>query len=697
MLPSPVEGPAKATPPTSAGKTPRILACVLCQHRKIKCDRNIPCSNCIKANVTCTPSTPAPARKRRRPNQDLQQRLARCEELLQEYATAKPPSANTEPFNGDENWKSLGKLIIDDSGVRFMDSYLWATVVDEVRAMREIIDDDEKEDESVSTPAEGLTPDHNTGLLLSDGSESNLSDLHPEPALAIRLWQTFCDRVNPLTKVLHVPSVQPLIVEAATNRANLPTNVEALIFSIYTMGAISLTETECLTVLKLPRDEAINRFSKGARVALMRFGIMDKYDLLVLQALVLYLLSLSGRYDRHAAWIFSGVVIRIAQKMGLHRDGESLGLSPFETEMRRRIWWQIVLLDAVYALLSGLGQSMLPRHWDTREPRNINDSDLFPTMAKAESKEGPTDMIFCLLNYEIAKLLMEYPGLEAVVLQNELGSPDAPSSADVEAARKRIDCLDHDIGEILRKYSDSSMGPIHELSLEQRPMMINKLRELICPPREQPEWGTEILTPKDNLFKIAITTGEHSLRVYSQAEKRGAFLWFIMAHFQVEVFLFMVGQLCSRTSGQLVDRAWYVAERFYHYHAELFKLSTKPHGSLAVYMLRAWKKREEVVTASTGTPPVKPWYIARLQELLSSSNDSHESTDGRLKHQTQTPIPPSVAGSVEMPWDNMMGFVDAGSVNWDMFSGNTNQPAAPGYSGFYGNGLGGHQSMNGWM
>ncbi len=32
----------------SAHKHPRILACVLCQHRKIKCDRNTPCSNCVK-------------------------------------------------------------------------------------------------------------------------------------------------------------------------------------------------------------------------------------------------------------------------------------------------------------------------------------------------------------------------------------------------------------------------------------------------------------------------------------------------------------------------------------------------------------------------------------------------------------------------------------------------------------------------
>jgi hypothetical protein len=134
-------------------KQPRVLACVLCQHRKIKCDRNTPCSNCLKANVTCTPSTPAPARKRRRPNQDLQERLARCEELLKQYADngSGPPTpvAHTAPSSesfsdtpastlgsggSSVKWSPAGKVVTDDGGVRFMDSYLWASVYDEVRA-----------------------------------------------------------------------------------------------------------------------------------------------------------------------------------------------------------------------------------------------------------------------------------------------------------------------------------------------------------------------------------------------------------------------------------------------------------------------------------------------------------------------------------------------------------------------------------
>lgn len=44
------------TPPgaesgSQAGNLPRPLACALCQHRKVKCDRKSPCSNCVKVCI----------------------------------------------------------------------------------------------------------------------------------------------------------------------------------------------------------------------------------------------------------------------------------------------------------------------------------------------------------------------------------------------------------------------------------------------------------------------------------------------------------------------------------------------------------------------------------------------------------------------------------------------------------------------
>jgi hypothetical protein len=39
------------------------------------------------------------------------------------------------------------------------------------------------------------------------------------------------------------------------------------------------------------------------------------------------------------------VVVRLAHMLSLHRDGQGLQFTPFEAEMRRRLWWQVVLLD----------------------------------------------------------------------------------------------------------------------------------------------------------------------------------------------------------------------------------------------------------------------------------------------------------------------------------------------------------------
>lgn len=155
--------------------------------------------------------------------------------------------------------------------------------------MREILNVDEFKDDDCSTPADGPTPDDNMSLLLPSSSTINLKELHPPPAHVFFLWQKFLDRVNPVTKVIHVPTLQPRVAEAATNLDAVPQNVEALLFSIYTMAAVALTEEESVAFLGYPKREAVDRFSKGVRIALMRIDILRNYDLVILQAMVLYM------------------------------------------------------------------------------------------------------------------------------------------------------------------------------------------------------------------------------------------------------------------------------------------------------------------------------------------------------------------------------------------------------------------------
>jgi hypothetical protein len=76
--------------------------CVLCQQRKVKCDRNEPCRNCSKAGVACVSATTLPPRKRKRrfPEAELLARIRRYEQHLKAYG-ADLEAINNERSEGD--------------------------------------------------------------------------------------------------------------------------------------------------------------------------------------------------------------------------------------------------------------------------------------------------------------------------------------------------------------------------------------------------------------------------------------------------------------------------------------------------------------------------------------------------------------------------------------------------------------------
>jgi hypothetical protein len=85
MLATPSQTPELVS--ALATKITRGYSCVLCQQRKVKCDRQKPCSNCTKARVECVASTPTHPRRRRRKltEIDLTARLRRYEHLLRTH------------------------------------------------------------------------------------------------------------------------------------------------------------------------------------------------------------------------------------------------------------------------------------------------------------------------------------------------------------------------------------------------------------------------------------------------------------------------------------------------------------------------------------------------------------------------------------------------------------------------------------
>ncbi|KAI1130663.1 fungal-specific transcription factor domain-containing protein [Nemania abortiva] len=737
-------GASAPPPPQTAAphsKPTKILACVHCQYRKIKCDRQQPCSNCIKAKIACKPSVPAPPHKRRRPNQDLLERLARCEQLLKQYADGNvhptPPGepaaaaalaaasaptpapapvpvlTPTEPSRSSSSSQLAsssaskapndvkpatkpGKVFEENGNVRFMDNYIRISFHDELTAMRNMLDDEDEESESGTT---ALSPENSSDLFLGiDDISIDLRELQPDLVNVFRLWQLFIERVNPLTKLIHVPSLQPYVMDAAADISKVPLAYQALLFSVYTMAAVSLTGQEAIQLLGMTREDALNRFSRGTKLALTRVNFMQNYNMTILQALLLYMLSFNGRSDNHMSWIMGGTVMRIAQKMGYHRDGEQFNLSPFETEMRRRLWWHVLTQDSKYAMMSGLSHTWVPSNWDTKMPQNLNDEDLSPTSLKPlVPREGPTEMAFVLIVYNYQRFTNRtHRDFEAAFIALRDGGKRGSDHyrGPIETYRALVEEVDVELAEFERKYVDPSAGAVHEAASMIRPLFIDKMRDVMVPMCEQPEYGTEIFDQIDSLFKSFVNNHSRNYEVFKRMANTG-FLWFIRTGFHTDAMLLFAAKLYKRPTGKLTERAWAAFGTMHEFHPDLFDVSQKKFERQAQFTLKAWAVREQALL-QCGQQVEVPEFITRLRQLVSSrsvsaytgSSSSPSSASQQLFLQQTSPFQQMSLDLGDM--NQYLGSSVDASPNFslDMWGnlmmdndGDNNQPALP-YGGF---------------
>lgn len=76
-------------------------------------------------------------------------------------------------------------------------------------------------------------------------------------------------------------------------------------------------------------------------------------------------------------WILIGVIIRLALRMGLHRDPSHWpNVGPLEAEFRRRLWMTLYHMDFFTSTRVGLPRIIKDSQCDTRPPANLFEDDL---------------------------------------------------------------------------------------------------------------------------------------------------------------------------------------------------------------------------------------------------------------------------------------------------------------------------------
>lgn len=243
--------------------------------------------------------------------------------------------------------------------------------------------------------------------------------------------------------------------------------------------------------------------------------------------------------------------------MGLHRDGSDFNLSPFETEMRRRIWWHLCLLDWRISEDIGLEATITLSSFDTRMPLNINDEDMEITSTVLHERRDYTEMAFSLIRYEAWKL--------AASRDNNMIHPYPKSAGTKEtevALNKLSDYLDDTYFRLCRTIST----PMSRLLLKMAPLIVAKLRLLMlysaCYGGAEKEMP---LTPgdKDLLFISSVSLLEFEQALEADCELSCWRWFFFNTHIQWHAMAFALSELCVRVQGVVEDTAWNIIDRLF--------------------------------------------------------------------------------------------------------------------------------------
>ena len=212
--------------------------------------------------------------------------------------------------------------------------------------MRDILDDptDEEDDYPSPEPDGVITANHQSFIFGYSSTMITLRILHPPAKLICVYWEIYKDRVEPLVKLFHRGTTEKLLQEASKNLDHIPKSTEAMMFGIYYSAVISLSSDECRDQLQIEKDVALKRYRFGIEQALAKAGFLGSQELILLQVFVLFLVLVRRHDDTHFVWTLSGLAVRIAHSLGIHRDSAQFGLNPFDVEMRRRLWWQLCTL-----------------------------------------------------------------------------------------------------------------------------------------------------------------------------------------------------------------------------------------------------------------------------------------------------------------------------------------------------------------
>lgn len=444
--------------------------------------------------------------------------------------------------------------------------------------MRDLLDDDISHEKVPSSSGPRSTPEKRAGCIAFPevSSEATTPPLRLTLMEMRVLWTTYENNVAPLVKVFHHPSLG-VLYEKLSSGVQLPSSRDnAMFWAVNFAAVISLCPTECQTLLGRSKSHLARQYRHAAEQAFADAGLLNTSSISVLQAFLLFLTTMRRYDDTWLVLSLTGIAIRIALSVGLHRDGSKLGLDYFSTEMRRRMWWHLMLLDAELSDSHGVESLLRGMVHDTQMPNNLNDEDLMPKMTTTPNpRVGFASMSPNLVRYEImlrSREILLQPG-------ERLPSMEQDAMRSLNAKTKMIDdlkkCLDQ---RFLRHFSEDE--PIQwatqvVVHVKCKMLQFGLYHPLALSEEIKSQHG--IRASRDGLFALALDVTNRVRDLEANAKTRH-WGWYFRSDTQWPALVYLLNEFIQRPPDPYVNHAWsMVLQTRQQYHDGRLPV---PRGSL---------------------------------------------------------------------------------------------------------------------
>ncbi|KAI1459095.1 hypothetical protein F4805DRAFT_456178 [Annulohypoxylon moriforme] len=432
------------------------------------------------------------------------------------------------------------------------------------------------------------------------GEPPDILQFLPQRPAADWLMKQYFIAVHPIAPCSHRPSLEATYVTfwEEINRGFEPSpSMQAIIFGAMFSGAVSIDEN---TVF--PESTGYSRASWVTSLKLATESALSKANFLrttkveTMQAFIMYMIPLCRGEVSRAHSVLVGAAVRMAECMGLHRDGDAYGLTPLETHVRRLIWHQLCFLDIRTCEAQGPKPVIRRDDYDTKLPINCNEDELTHAVTPPESSDEWTTNTLHLIRFEINEM-MRIIWFDRRKLETHRTTLTAVLSKTENFRRRMVEKYDHllDATQPIQRYARCLIY-----------LLTNRLTVMVLHP-----YHANAANPMPpQLNHVLIESGIMMIEVAIEFETNPNFhewVWYLGAFFQYQVALLLATEVYFRPQSPQADRIWgclnhvFSLDRGLPREAKAIQLLSEIQSKTAVYMrMRKMRGPTSVLRACPG-------------------------------------------------------------------------------------------------